>query len=126
MYVIACIVAGLKIASMLVIAFSSAAWTELEKTNVVRIGDGFSFTDILYFIFGLGFPLLVCYIFNKLDVRYHMDFAKIVEFIVSLLKFILVTLFKFVVLLFHFIVDLAKGIASVIRDFWKASNPKDD
>ena len=125
-YVIACIVAGLKIASMLVIAFSSAAWTELEKTNVVRIGDGFSFTDILYFIFGLGFPLLVCYIFNKLDVRYHMDFAKIVEFIVSLLKFILVTLFKFVVLLFHFIVDLAKGIASVIRDFWKASNPKDD
>lgn len=125
-YVFAFIVIGFKMASMLVIAFSSATWHELEKCNVVRVTEGFSLLDVLYILFGLGIPLLICLVVSKLDERYHMDFAKIVEFIVSLLKFILITLFKFVVLLFHFIVDLAKGIASVIKDFWKASNPKDD
>ena len=125
-YIFACLVAGLKIASMLVIAFSSAQWIQLSQTNVVRVGEGFSLLDIVYFIFGLGFPLLLCYIFTKLDARYHMDFAKMVEFLVSLLKFILITLFKFVLLLVHFVIDLAKGVASVIKDFWKASNPKDD
>ncbi len=115
-----------KLVSMLVVSVYGIEWQRVAEFPTIQTGRWWDFTWLLYLVVGVGFPLLVRYIYERLTAGTQQSFGKWGDMLFDLLLFIVATILRILkaILLgfYHFFLHFFRALA----EFLRASNPKDE